>query len=137
LPKNGSAGQIDDVLQSGRLLVVLGDQYAGPKGCWVNFFGRPASYHKAIALFPLIHSAPLLLVDARRVGPPLHFEIGFTDCADPQTMGPELASVPALTTWYNNALESIICQAPEQYWWVHRRWKGEPARRRRVIAEAA
>src|SRR6185436_19397024 len=67
LPKNGSAGQIDSVLKSGGLLVALGDQHAGPKGCWVEFFGKPASYHKAISLFPLINGAPLLLVCARRL----------------------------------------------------------------------
>jgi KDO2-lipid IV(A) lauroyltransferase len=130
LPKNGSAAQIDRLLQTGGLLVALGDQNAGPKGCWVNFFGRPASYHKAIALFPLIHGAPLLLVQTKRDHQPLHFEIGLIDVADPKLMDSGLQSVPALTTWYNNALESVIRQAPEQYWWVHRRWKGEPPRRK-------
>ena len=31
-------------------MAFLADQYAGEKGCWVQFFGRPASAHKAIAL---------------------------------------------------------------------------------------
>ena len=43
--KQGSAGQIDDVLARGGKLVLLGDQHAGPKGCWVDFFGRQASCH--------------------------------------------------------------------------------------------
>ena len=137
LPKNGSAGQIDGVLKSGGLLVALGDQHAGPKGCWVEFFGRPASYHKAIALFPLIRGAPLLLVHARRTGRPLHFEVGFTDDVDPKTMSSHLQSVPALTNWYNNALEAMIRQAPEQYWWIHRRWKGEPPKRKPAVPQAA
>ena len=137
LPKNGSATQIDAVLKSGGLLVALGDQNAGPKGCWVDFFGKPASYHKAIALFPLIHGAPLVLVQTRRAGRPLHFEISLLGIADPKTMGSELQSVPALTNWYNKALESIIRAAPEQYWWVHRRWKGEPPRRKAAMPQAA
>jgi KDO2-lipid IV(A) lauroyltransferase len=137
LPKTGSAAQVDEVLKSGGLLIALGDQHAGPKGCWVEFFGRPASYHKAIALFPLMHGAPLLLVQTRRTNLPLHFEIGLLDVADPKTMSSRLQSVPALTSWYNQALEAMIREAPEQYWWVHRRWKGEPPRRRRAAVQAA
>jgi hypothetical protein len=38
-------------------------------------------------------------------------------------------SVPAMTQWYTRCLERIIRRAPEQYWWVHRRWKdGRPQR---------
>jgi KDO2-lipid IV(A) lauroyltransferase len=137
LPKSGSAGRVDEVLKSGGLLVALGDQHAGPKGCWVDFFGKPASYHKAIALFPLMNGAPLVLVCTRRVGQPLHFEIGYLGVADPKTMSSQLQSVPALTSWYNDALEDMIRLAPEQYWWVHRRWKGDPPRRKRISTQAA
>ena len=117
--------------------MALGDQHAGPKGCSVDFFGRPASYHKAIALFPLMHGAPLVLVDAKRAGKPLHFEIGYRGVADPRSMPASLQSVPALTHWYNQALEAMIREAPKQYWWVHRRWKGEPPRRKQVLPNAA
>ena len=137
LPKNGSAAQIDGVLKSGGLIVALGDQNAGPKGCWVDFFGKPASYHKAIALFPLINGAPLMVVQTRRVHRPMHFEISLLGVADPKTMGTDLQSVPALTSWYNKALESVIRVAPDQYWWVHRRWKGEPPRRKSTVPQAA
>ena len=50
LPKDGSAGQVDEILRSGGIIALLGDQSAGPKGCWVDFLGHPASCHKAIAL---------------------------------------------------------------------------------------
>jgi KDO2-lipid IV(A) lauroyltransferase len=132
LSKQGSARAIDELLRSGGSLVVLGDQHAGPKGCWVDFFGKPASYHKAIALFPLIHGAPLLIVYAVRSGAPLHFELGLVDVADPRLPAAHTAGIEPLTQWYNNALERLIRLNPAQYWWVHRRWKGEPPRRRRA-----
>lgn len=138
LPKHGSAGPIDDVLRAGGLLLVLGDQSAGPKGCWIDFFGKPASYHKAIALFPLISGAPLLLVYAQRVGRPLHFEMGLLDVADPKTLPASLQGVGPLMQWYNDALERLVRRTPQQYWWVHRRWKGEPPRRRKpAVPQAA
>ena len=61
LEKQGSAVQIDAILRSGGTMVLLGDQSAGPKGVWVQFFGRPASCHKAVALFSLVNRAPMML----------------------------------------------------------------------------
>ena len=58
LPKQGCAPRIQQVLDSGGTLSLLGDQNAGSKGCWVEFLGRPASCHKAVALFTLTSGAP-------------------------------------------------------------------------------
>lgn len=131
LPKQGSAHQVDAVLKAGGALSLLGDQHAGPTGCWVNFLGRPASCHKALALFALAGDAPLVVAYACRRGGPMRFEVGCTGVADPRQGGPETASVTALTEWYNQHLERIILAHPEQYWWIHRRWKGQPGRRPR------
>ncbi len=63
LSKKGSSHEIQHVLDQGGLLALLGDQHAGRKGCYVDFFGRPASSHKAIALFSLgsERAGPVLL----------------------------------------------------------------------------
>ncbi len=63
IPKNGGYDQIVDVLARGGTMTFLADQYAGPKGCWVEFFGRPASAHKAIALLALDNNASDVGVD--------------------------------------------------------------------------
>ena len=129
LPKEGSSAQVDAVLRSGGVIALLGDQSAGPKGCWVDFLGRPASCHKAVALFTLVSGAPLVVAYGKRIGGPLQFELGTGGIADPQVPSEDLAGVKPLTQWYNRALERIIRAAPEQYWWVHRRWKGEPPKK--------
>ena len=72
----------------------------------------------------------MLVTYAKRVGGPLQFEAGLMGVADPQTPGQEQANVESLTRWYNAMLEQVILSAPEQYWWVHRRWKGESPRKR-------
>jgi KDO2-lipid IV(A) lauroyltransferase len=135
LPKQGCAPQVEAVLQSGGILSVLGDQHAGEKGCWVEFLGRPASCHKAVALFTLTSGAPQIVSYLRRAGRPMHFEIGIAGIADPQTWDAGLAAVKPLTRWYNERLEEMILAAPEQYWWVHRRWKGQPPTRRGKAAQ--
>ncbi len=136
LPKQGCAPQVEAILNSGGTLSLLGDQHAGEKGCWVEFLGRPASCHKAVALFTLSSGAPQLVSYVRRLGAPMQFEIGTVGVADPATFGRELAGVKPLTQWYNDRMAEMIRGAPEQYWWVHRRWKGQPpARRKRSVAD--
>lgn len=131
LPKDGSADKIQRVFDSGGTLALLGDQYAGPKGCWVEFMGRPASCHKALAVFTLTAGAPLIVSYAERLDRPLKFEVGVEGIVDPMDLNDSVAGVKPLTQWYNTMLEQLIRRRPEQYWWVHRRWKGQPAQRRK------
>jgi KDO2-lipid IV(A) lauroyltransferase len=137
LPKDGSATVIQRVLESGQILMLLGDQHAGTKGVWIDFLGRPASCHKALALFTLGSGAPMLVTYCRRTSGMFRFDVGLAGIADPQTMAPSLNNVTALTQWYNDRLAEIIRQEPSQYWWVHRRWKEKPVRKRGAQPAAA
>jgi KDO2-lipid IV(A) lauroyltransferase len=128
IPKDGSAGEIERVLQAGSILTILGDQHAGTKGCWVDFLGQPASCHKAVALFSLATGAPMMVSYCRHTDKPLHFEIGCTGVADPLLGGDCFNDVTSLTKWYNDRMADAILAGPEQYWWVHRRWKEKPVR---------
>ena len=130
-PTKGSAADAERVLKSGGTLALLGDQYAGRKGCWVEFFGRRASCHKAVALFSLASDAPMAVVYAKRICGLYRFEVGMTDQYDPRDERPKVATVTDLTKWYNRELERVIRPAPDQYWWLHRRWKQPIPRRRK------
>ena len=55
IPKKGGYDQMLAVLRDGGVLSFLADQDAGERGMFVEFFGRPASTHKAIALLALEH----------------------------------------------------------------------------------
>lgn len=126
LPKNGSAQEVERILEEGGTMTLLGDQYAGPKGCWVDFLGRPASCHKALALFTLSTGAPMIVSYARRRQRPMRFELNVVDIADPQAPDCPPQGVRQLTQWYTDLLAEAIRETPDQYWWVHRRWKGAP-----------
>lgn len=137
LPKDGSAMQVEELLGAGRILTILGDQHAGTKGCWVDFLGRPAACHKAVALFTLNGQAPMMVSYCRQLDQTLQFEIGCTGVADPLCLPAGLQDVKALTQWYNDRLGDAISRAPAQYWWLHRRWRDKPVRvtsRTRVAA---
>jgi KDO2-lipid IV(A) lauroyltransferase len=129
LPKRGSGAEIKQVLDAGGILTLLGDQAAGKKGCWVTFFGRAASTHKAVSLFSLGSEAPTMVSYARRIGKPLEYEVGPQAICDPREPDFSLRTVPLLAQWYTDQLEDLIREAPEQYWWLHRRWKGQPTAR--------
>ena len=136
LPKKGSGADIQNVLERGGILTLLGDQAAGQRQCWVNFFGKPASTHKAVSVFSLGNDAPTMVSYARRVGKPLHYEVGPAAICDPLDPNFEFGTVPLLAQWYTSHLEQLVRESPGQYWWLHRRWKGEPGvRKKRNIAQ--
>jgi KDO2-lipid IV(A) lauroyltransferase len=131
LPKQGSGADIQRILERGGILTLLGDQHAGQRQCWVNFFGKPASTHKAVSVFSLGIQAPTMVSYARRIDRILHYEVGPEAICDPRDPNFELGTVPLLAQWYTNHLENLIRRSPGQYWWLHRRWKGEPGVRRK------
>ena len=71
IPKTGGFDQMVEVLENNRALTFLADQDAGQRGLFVDFFGQPASTHKAIALLAIEHKAPVAVGVARRIGPGL------------------------------------------------------------------
>src|SRR3954452_22145226 len=136
LPKKGSGADIQKVLERGGILTLLGDQHAGQKQCWVDFFGKPASTHKAVSVFSLGNRAPTMVSYARRLDRVLHYEVGPEAICDPGDPNFELGTVPLLAEWYTKHLEHLIRRSPGQYWWLHRRWKGQPGvRRKRKVAK--
>src|SRR5947207_1807702 len=66
LAKKDDFTRLEAVLRSGGKVATLADQDAGPRGVFVDFFGRPASAHKAVALMALEFNAPLAVVGVPR-----------------------------------------------------------------------
>jgi KDO2-lipid IV(A) lauroyltransferase len=136
--KVGCAGRVDRHLSEGGILSLLADQHAGEKGCWVDFMGAPASCHKALALFSLTSNAPMVVVATRRVGgKPMQFEVSCAGIADPIVDVDACSGMQSLTKWYNRRLAEAVAEAPEQYWWLHRRWRTPPARVAKRLAKSA
>ncbi|HMP06741.1 MAG TPA: lysophospholipid acyltransferase family protein [Lacipirellulaceae bacterium] len=132
LAKDGSSREIEQLLQSGGTLALLGDQHAGKAGVWVDFFGKPASTHKAVALFTLTHRAPTAAAAMLRRGAPLRFEMCVADLVDPSDADCGLGTIADVARWYTAHLEELIRTAPEQYWWVHQRWREPSSATRRT-----
>ena len=131
IPKSGGYDQILGVLNSGGVLSFLADQDAGERGMFVDFFGRPASTHKSIALLALEHKAPVVVGYARRIGPGFRYEVGCEEVIHPEEWAGTADDARLLTQRYTAALERVVRRDPEQYLWLHRRWKHQPRPRGR------
>jgi KDO2-lipid IV(A) lauroyltransferase len=92
--------------------------------------------HKAIGVFALSASAPMLVCSATRRRGLFDYDLRLEGLADPAQGGPETADLKAISQWYTSLLERSIRRAPSQYWWVHRRWRGEPAKAKVTRAAA-
>ncbi len=135
LPKKGSAPDVAMVLDAKGVIGLLGDQAAGPRDCRVEFFGRPTTVHKAIGVFALSAEAPVMVFTATRRGGMFDYDLRMEGLADPLQGGVETSDIRLLSQWYTDLLEGAIRREPAQYWWVHRRWRGEP--REATVARTA
>lgn len=126
LDKSQDYAKIQSTLAGGGYLGVVGDQDAGSRGLFVPFLGRPASTFKSIALLSLEYSAPIIVFGAARVGRPMKYVIYLEDIIYPEKCALERDPMRAITERYSDALERIVRRHPEQYFWVHRRWKNQP-----------
>jgi KDO2-lipid IV(A) lauroyltransferase len=135
LAKSGEYDRIQDVLASGGILGTLADQDAGQRGgVFVDFFGRPASTHKAVALLALEYDVVLAVAANCRAGGPLRYYLHLEDLIDPRDYQGRRDAVKEITQRYTSALERLIRRHPEQYFWLHRRWKHQPKARKSKAA---
>lgn len=134
IAKRGGSDEMLDVLQAGGLLSMLGDQDAGPKGLFVDFFGRPASTFKAIALLAIEFNAPIVVGGARRIGDDFQYLVEVEEIIDVNAENSSPDLIPELTQRYTAALERMVRRDPTQYLWLHRRWKNQPRAKRSKAA---
>lgn len=124
IDKNGATTMVTKVIEERGIVAFLADQAAGPRGYWVDFFGKKASTHKVIALLSLRYNAPIFVCHCTRVdNGELRFELVADDFYDPLLPKEGCSSVREVTQWFTTALENAVRKHPEQYWWLHRRWK--------------
>lgn len=134
LAKKGDFDRIGELLKTGGVLATLADQDAGQRGLFVDFFGRPASTHKAIALVAIEFDVPLVVVGVPKVRQPMHYHMIVEEVIEPREYAGRADAVRAITQRFTTALERVIRRHPEQYFWMHRRWKHQPAARKRRAA---
>jgi KDO2-lipid IV(A) lauroyltransferase len=101
--------------------VLLDQNSSRAEGVFVPFFGVPASTSKGLAVISLRTGAPVVPVFIRRIGGGRH-RVEF----DAPVPRPDDGDVLSYTAAFNRAIESGIRRAPEQWFWMHERWRTRP-----------
>jgi len=134
--KEGMTEEAMADMRRGRPVAFIADQDAGRRGFFVDFFGRKASAYKSIAYLAMEENIPIFVGGAYRTGPGLRYKIVMVDRIDPADYPKDLDAATAITQRYTAGIEKTVRMAPEQYLWVHRRWKTRPPEERKAAAEA-
>ena len=119
-------------LRAGRAVAFAADQNAGKAGIFVPFFGHLASTHRGAALFAVKTEAPLFLGTSLRKGN--RYEVTLQP-VEVDRSGDLEDVVYRLTVAFTQKLETVVRAAPEQYLWLHRRWKTRPPEETRPRGE--
>ncbi len=129
--KRGSLDRILDLLAAGDVIVFPFDQHAGPPdGIEVEFFGHRAWTFKSLAIIALATGAPVLPATSWREPDGSHV-LRFSEPLPPIESEDSNEAIRLATRAYNAALERMILARPEQWYWVHRRWKTVAPRQRK------
>ncbi|MCF8383971.1 MAG: lysophospholipid acyltransferase family protein [Chlorobium sp.] len=108
-------------LRSGGVMSILADQSDPKGGFFMVFLGRRASVFLGPAFLALKTGVPLFVVMCRRNGDGRYIvefeEIDYSD------LGTAKADVEELARRYTMAIEQYIRRYPEEWFWLHDRWK--------------
>ena len=123
--QQGAVKQILRALKAGELLTLLIDQDTRVQNVFVPFFGREAATPRAAADFALRTGSPSMVAWCHRQ-PDGHYKVRMREVPHPTSADAE-ADTLALTAALTAELEHAIREAPEQWVWLHQRWKTRPA----------
>lgn len=122
VPERGSTATMLRALRAGETLAIVIDQNMLPRrAVFAPFFGRLAATTPAPAVLAARTGAPILLAVLVRDGAGSHRTI----IEGPFEVARGERPVDAMGR-LNRALERIVAAHPEQWFWVHRRWKTRP-----------
>jgi KDO2-lipid IV(A) lauroyltransferase len=114
-------------LKKGEVVGILMDtNMTPPQGAFVDFFGVPACTATGVARVALHTDAavvPAFCVWDRELG---KYKICFEPAMKLVRTGDDEADAIANTAAFNKAIEKYVVRYPEQWLWVHRRWKTRP-----------
>ncbi len=117
-----SVRQIYSELKSGGIVALVADQRADQDSIRVDFFGRSTTVYTGPAVMALKLKAPMIMIvpvrqkDYKYVVNPV--EISFENLPES-----EEDKIVEISRRHTKILEGIIREHPEQWLWMHKRWK--------------
>jgi KDO2-lipid IV(A) lauroyltransferase len=122
IPKKNALFALQKTLQQGKSIGMLPDQ-STMKGISINFFNRKATTTPIPAILAINYNRPIVVVACCRKQHSNHYEGFVCDPIWPGEFNSEKQEIFRLTEEMAGKMESIILKYPEQYLWIHNRWK--------------
>lgn len=108
-------------LRNGGIITLLADQSDPEEGFFTDFLGRRTSVFLGPAFLALKTGAPLFVGMNRRIGGG-RYRVELTEIPT-DDLGATKQDVEELVGRYTRAMEEYIRRYPEEWFWLHNRWK--------------
>jgi KDO2-lipid IV(A) lauroyltransferase len=123
--KPGASRELIRIFKENRILGILIDQDTDVESTFVKFMGRPAWTPTAAASMAIKFGAPVIFGYIQRGSDNRH-TVTIEGPLDLIRTGDEEKDVVANTAMLTNKIEDCIMRNPEQWVWMHRRWRRQP-----------
>jgi KDO2-lipid IV(A) lauroyltransferase len=128
IDKNEAARAVLRVLRANGVVGILADHNASRlEGVFVNFFGVPACTTAGLARFALHTGAAVVPAFVRWDDAVGKYRLAYQPALTLVRTGDEASDVVVNTQHFMDIVEAHVRQYPDQWLWVHRRWRERPA----------
>lgn len=125
--KTNSVMTAIEVLRQGEILGILADVNAHPKeGVFVPFFGVPACTSSGVAMLAMRTNAIIVPICGVWDEKNKRYKIIHGEIVEPAQTGDRKQDILETTAAFTSALEKFIRRYPDQWIWIHKRWKTRP-----------
>ncbi len=125
ITKANALQHVTEALDKNHAVVFVLDQHASlanRDGVAAEFFGKKAGTYRSLATFARHTEVPVVPASSYRKPDGKHV-LAFHEPIYWKEYKGNHEAIYQNTCRYNQALEKIILEHPEQWWWMHRRWK--------------
>lgn len=124
IPNANTGKDVMRYLKENKIVAILGDQREKrSRGVFVEFFGEKAPTSKGIAMIGMKTRSPVVPFYFKREGF-LRYTIVCTPALEMERKGNIEELIYKNTRKINAFLEDLLRESPEDWFWLHRRWKG-------------
>lgn len=136
-PRRGGFKDLAAALEQGGVGLQVVDQNQRLRGVFAPFFGELASCERAAVSLALRHGYPIIVGGALRRGRGFRFALVSCEPFVPERTGDKQGDLHAAVVRVNEQIEQLIRRAPEQYLWIHDRYRTQPKEGRAMPAPAS
>jgi len=129
IERKGAVRRLLQVLRRKGYITLLVDQHVRRDAVWPPFFGRPAATTSAPAALALRTGAPIVVAFGCRVSGTYQFEMTLTEPIRPKPTSDRAHDIERVTAEISAAIERAVRHYPDQWLWLHRRWRTLPSDR--------